>query len=92
MIISLDWDHCATKDKLFWSQFTLLCRQAGHQLIICTFRPPTHPLEGGGIMDLPVYYTSGKAKKAFLASQNVHPDVFIDDKTSAHILDEDRAT
>lgn len=80
MIIALDFDQTYTEDPVLFTQFAAMARKAGHTVVVATMR---HPAEGGDVRKelgwLPIYFTGRKAKRAFLAAEGVHPDVWIDD-------------
>jgi hypothetical protein len=71
MQIALDYDKTYTLDPMFWNKFVDLAKSCGHTISIVTMR---HPHEAITDVELPIVYTSRKAKnKHFLA------DIWIDD-------------
>lgn len=80
MIIALDFDETYTADPVLFTQFAALARKAGHTVIVATMR---YEHEGDEVSKelgwLPIHFTGRKAKRQFLASKGIHPDVWIDD-------------
>lgn len=78
----LDYDDTFTRDPKGWMGVAELLKMAGHEVIGCTMR---YPSESGGIdarylaTCSHVYFSRRKAKRAYLASLNIFPHVWIDD-------------
>jgi hypothetical protein len=79
MLISLDYDNTYTADPAFWGAFIALAALRKVEIVICTFRAETHRLENPP-PGIPVYYTAGVAKKAYMDSQGIKVDIWIDDE------------
>lgn len=80
MIIALDYDKTYTSDKFMWNKFCVLAQECGHEVICLTMR---YDNDEERISNLPVskiYYTSRKAKLIWAKQNNIHVDIWIDDK------------
>jgi len=71
MNIALDYDKTYTNDPELWDSFIRLSVDRGHSVAIVTMR---YPSECVGEMQVPVIYTSRKAKQDFYSA-----DVWVDD-------------
>lgn len=80
-IICLDYDATYTDFKNICD--LIIDRQAefGYKVILCTMRYPEE--KGKELIDLEkrinVYYSSRQAKRAYLASLDIYPSIWIDD-------------
>lgn len=76
MRIALDYDNTYTRDPGSWNIFIKNMAFAGHEVICVTMRRPQEEVE-----DIPckVYYTSRKAKEAYMKALDIKIDVWIDD-------------
>jgi len=83
MLIALDYDNTYTADTELWDDFILMARLRGHRVMIATMRDEI--LEGTIVkLDLEdkvdgIIFTNRKAKKPFLESMHLVPDIWIDD-------------
>jgi len=82
MIICIDYDDTYTRDPDYWMLVIEAALVKGHEVICCTMRYP----EEAEDMEVkfrsricPIYFTSRKAKKPYLAIRGINPDVWIDD-------------
>jgi hypothetical protein len=84
--IALDYDNTYSLDPGFWQQFVWLAEVAGHEVRIVTVRDDRYD-RTGPLVDvekiLPVIYTRGVAKKAWLTNNGAGdcwmPDIWVDD-------------
>ena len=72
MLIALDYDKTYTADPVLWEEFIRAAQKRGHDVVIATMRMPSEPIEG---VNLPIVYTSRKAKSELLSA-----DIWIDDR------------
>lgn len=82
MLIALDYDETYTKDPDFWLAFIKLCEAHGHQIVVATMRTFDEKAEMCSRLHEAVPWivpTHRQAKKRFLASFGIHPDIWIDD-------------
>lgn len=84
MRIALDYDQTYTLDPETWEKVIERFTQAGHEVMIVTFRDPGIPIEmspgaGDGVPPIPVYYTSYCAKREFMRQRGIEIDIWIDD-------------
>lgn len=79
MRISLDYDDTYTLDPEFWNWFIGDVRDRGHEIMVVTYRDDEWPIEHDLHAAIPVYYTGGYAKRAFMADLGIGIDVWIDD-------------
>lgn len=84
--IAIDYDHTWSADPILWGMFANTAIQRGHTVLIATYRAESHQLPP---VPVPVHYTAGKAKKAFLAARGITVDIFVDDNPFAFGFDED---
>lgn len=82
MLICIDFDGTYTMDLPLWDAFIEKARNNGHEVICATMR---YEHEMGyvyqkleGKVDR-IIHTSRKAKKPFLQTEGIIPDVWIDD-------------
>lgn len=90
MRIALDFDKTYDKAPGFWDDFIANSRESGFEVILATYRHPTEdwdPLMDD--LDIPLYFTDGKAKRPFLEAQGIIVDIWIDD--NPHSIIEDSA-
>lgn len=87
MKIALDYDKTYSLDPEFWDIVISAARAFDHDVRIVTIRDPRYDRTAPLLeveKKLPVVYTRGMAKKAWLtnngAGDNWFPDVWIDDK------------
>lgn len=88
MRLALDFDATYTLQPVFWDEFIELAERAGNEVILATYRHEVHdahPLIDA--LQIPVYFTDGKAKKPFLEALGVVVDVWIDDRPMTIIED-----
>ncbi len=88
MRLALDFDATYTLDPCFWDDFIGTAATYGHEVILATYRHEihdAHPLIDD--LDIPVYFTDGKAKKPFLEALGITVDVWIDDRPMTIIED-----
>lgn len=82
MLIALDYDETFTRDPDGWSDAMSVMRSYGHTVIGCTMRTPQ---ERHGMHERyfdvchEVYFSSRQGKREYLASNNLFPNVWIDD-------------
>ena len=86
MLIAIDYDGTITAAPQLWSSFAVSATLAGHTVIVCTARafPPSRDLPAG----IPVFCTAGQAKRDYMASLGMHPDVWIDDDPASITTDD----
>ena len=83
MIIAMDYDDTFSKDPDGWAHVARAMAGRGHKIIGCTMR---YPDETDGMSTLygevceQVHFSSRVAKRDYLASKGVVPDVWIDDR------------
>ena len=91
MLICLDFDGTYTLDPGFWDAFIALSSRSGHEVICATMR--YEATEGALVRQeldgkvSAIYFTERKAKKTFLESLGIVPDIWIDDSPSWLIFD-----
>ena len=85
LTIAIDFDHTWSADPDLFGAFANAAIQRGHTVLIATFRAESHQVPP---MPIPVHYTAGKAKKAFLAAKGINVDIAIDDNVYAFAHDE----
>lgn len=83
--IAIDYDHTWSADPDLFAGFANAAIQRGHTVLIATFRAESHQVPS---VPVPVHYTAGKAKKAFLAAKGINVSIFIDDNPYAFGFDE----
>jgi len=81
MLIAIDFDDTYTKDPELWNNFISNAKNRNHEVICVTMR---YPEEGKEVsrtigMRCKVIFTERQAKKKFLQTMNIRPDVWIDD-------------
>lgn len=84
-VIAIDYDHTWSADPVLWGMFANTAIQRGHTVVIATYRAESHQLPP---VPVPVHYTAGKAKKAFLAARGINVNIFVDDNPYAFGFDE----
>lgn len=91
MIIALDFDETYNLDPVVFDQIIAVFQQAGHQVILATYRHQTIDydplflrLERQGVK---LYCTDGKAKKPFLEALGVNVSIWIDDNPKSILQD-----
>jgi isopentenyl diphosphate isomerase/L-lactate dehydrogenase-like FMN-dependent dehydrogenase len=77
MIVAMDYDDTFDKDPVMWGNCMTLMKAAGHTVLCVTMRYDTEEERIG--MDVPVFYTGRRAKRAFMQRANIFVDVWIDD-------------
>ena len=88
MIIALDFDKTYNIAPSFWDDFINTSRESGFEVILATYRHPTEdwdPLMDD--LDIPMYFTDGKAKRPFLEALGIIVDIWIDDNPHSIIDD-----
>jgi hypothetical protein len=81
--ISLDWDHCYTRDPQAWNDFIDVMQQHGHNIYVVTMR---HENAGRLVKEAlankveGIFFTNCQAKKDFMVERGIHIDVWIDDQ------------
>jgi len=90
MLVALDYDGTYTKDPELWLLFIKLAQARGHEVVVATMRTfeETHDMDER-LTDLinRVVPTDRMAKKPFLASYGMRPDIWIDDQPEFLLLD-----
>lgn len=79
--IALDYDQTVTTDPDFWYAFRELVASYGHDVRIVTARSPTKDNIDKHLVDVPIIYCDGVAKR--FVCHHFHdwdPDIWIDDK------------
>lgn len=76
MLIALDYDGTYTADPELWELFIVSAQNRGHKVIVATMRYESEPIEIAG---LEVFYSGRKAKRAYLTSLGIIPQIWIDD-------------
>lgn len=81
MNISLDYDGTYTEDTEAWNTFIELFLSNGHNIFLVTMRFPTEANRDIKNLSekISIIFTSRQAKKAFVESQGIEIDVWIDD-------------
>ena len=85
MIIALDYDGTYTAHPPLWKAFVYIAKALGIEVLIVTKRYDHEPIE-----DRPpamIYYTGRKAKRAFMESQGIRVNIWIDDDPIAIFVD-----
>lgn len=80
MIIALDFDKTYNIAPDYWDDFIAMSEDYGHEVILATYRHKEYdwdPLMDD--LDIPMYFTDGKGKRAFLHELGIVPDIWIDD-------------
>ncbi|MCG8430999.1 MAG: hypothetical protein MJA29_07490 [Candidatus Omnitrophica bacterium] len=85
MIIAIDYDMTYTADPDLFDAFIGFAKMRGHLVVIVTSRKESECDHDQGIVGLvrkqvTIYCTNGKAKKHYLHTRGVHPDIWIDDR------------
>ena len=89
MLICMDFDNTYTKDKTLFDSFIKFAQELGHEVICCTMRKEE---EGEWIEETignycKVYYSDRQAKKPYLESIDIFPDIWIEDKPEFILMD-----
>lgn len=86
MLIAIDYDGTYTADPRMWEAFIVGTNHLGHEIVICTGRafPPNHEFAPW----VTVHCTAGQAKRDYLATLGIHPDVWIDDDPQSILTDD----
>lgn len=83
MLIVMDYDDTFSKDPEAWVQVAKTLKSHGHKIIGCTMRYPEETIgmstQYGEICDQ-VHFSSRMAKRPYLNSKDIYPDVWIDDR------------
>lgn len=90
MLIALDYDETYTKDPDFWLAFIELSQKHGHQIVVATMRTLDEKAEMCDRLHAAVPWivpTHRMAKKRFLATFDIHPDIWIDDNPAFILTD-----
>lgn len=77
MIIALDYDKTYTADMELWNEFVKMAVNRGHKIICLTMRYPEEKIENWHV---PIYYTCRQAKLVWAKTNNIHVDIWIDDR------------
>lgn len=88
MRIALDFDKTYNIAPDFWDTFINMSQESGHEVILATYRHKEYdwdPLLDD--LDIPMYFTDGKAKKPFLEELGITVDIWIDDNPYSVIDD-----
>lgn len=88
MIIALDFDKTYNIAPSFWDTFISMSKAGGHEVILATYRHEKYdwdPLMDD--LDIPMYFTDGKAKRPFLEELGINVDIWIDDNPYSIIDD-----
>jgi len=75
MKIALDYDGTYTANRYLWDKFADVCQYHEVELFIVTMRYPHEEITA----DLPIIYTSRKAKKIYCEEKGIYFDIWIDD-------------
>lgn len=86
MLIAIDYDGTFTRHPDLWVGFIEGASRLGHEVVICTAR--AFPPDTARHMSTPFYCTAGQAKRDYLASLGLHPDVWIDDDPQSILTDD----
>jgi hypothetical protein len=78
VIIALDYDKTYTADPSLWNIFIDTARVHGHEIICITMRYPHEKITA--FDDIEIYYTCRYAKLQWAKKNNIHVDIWIDDK------------
>lgn len=84
MLICLDFDGTYTEDADFWDTFIHQAKMRGYRVICATMRH--EDTEGQLVKDAighlcdDIIFTARQAKRLYLESQGIYPDIWIDDK------------
>lgn len=78
MIVGLDYDGTYSRDPKLFDSVVSQFLTAGHQVICITMR--RFPEEAISIPNVEILYTARRAKANYAAEQDVHVDIWIDDK------------
>lgn len=85
MLIAIDYDGTWTRDPIAWRYATFALQSTGHTVVVCTGRAfPPADLH----TDMAVHCTAGQAKRDYLASLGLRPDVWIDDDPQSILTDD----
>lgn len=83
MLIALDFDGTFTEDPDLWVSFVRFAKRRGHRVICATMRYESEGKEVAealaGEVDQ-IVFTGRKAKRPYLQSVGLEPDVWIDDE------------
>lgn len=82
MIIALDYDKTYTADPKLWDKFCTDAVELGHKIICLTMRYNNKEEKISNLPVSEIYYTSRKAKLIWAKANNIHVDIWIDDKPS----------
>lgn len=82
MLIALDYDGTYTMDPELWNIFIKTAKERNATVICVTMR---YPYEGDEVLNsigkhCEVIFTSRCAKREFLLSKKISPDIWIDDQ------------
>jgi len=92
--IAMDFDETFTEDPGLWVLFIRSAQARGHMVSFVTWRQPGPSNDDievqSAMLNVPIIYTSFKAKRAFAKSQGHSFDIWIDDKPEAIIEDHKR--
>lgn len=75
-VIALDYDKTYTVDPHLWKSFIATALLRRHEVICVTMRRPDEPIED---MEIPIFYTSRRAKALFMKENGKIVDIWIDD-------------
>ncbi len=83
MLIAIDFDDTFTEDPILWTSFIRFAQRRGHDVICVTMRFKSEGAEvvsalNGIVSD--IHFTGRVAKRPFLTSIGISPDVWIDDE------------
>jgi hypothetical protein len=80
VIIALDYDGTYTAAPALWDAFRKTATLAGHEVLCVTMR---HEQEGADVLaalpGVAVIFTGRKAKRPFVQSLGIDPQIWIDD-------------
>lgn len=89
MLIALDYDGTYTEDRDGWDMFIQDMNDRGHEIVIVTMRYESE--QPAGLL-FPIcacrwYFTARTAKKPFMSSLGIHPNIWIDDHPQSVFMD-----
>lgn len=84
MKFALDYDKTYTAHPAFFDALLLLIRNFGHEVVILTMRTPEEAVPP---INVPVFYTSRRAKKDWAAENAMQIDIWIDDSPQFILYD-----
>ena len=87
VIIALDYDGTYTADPELWDGFIAAARARGHQVIICTMRHDTEPVDEALVAKVDrVVYTGRRTKCVHMSNLGIIPKIWIDDRPETILM------